>query len=148
MTDPKEWNEAKNLLCVRLDSLGDVLMMTPAIRALKESLPGRTITLLTSRSGASISPLVPEIDRTIIYDAPWMKSSAPPLKSNFEFNIIEQLKHCQFDGAVIFTTFSQSPLPAALLTFMADIPLRLAHCRENPYYLLTHWVPEIDHVHG
>jgi lipopolysaccharide heptosyltransferase II len=25
---------------------------------------------------------------------------------------------------------------------MAGIPLRLAHCRENPYHLLTHWVRE------
>jgi lipopolysaccharide heptosyltransferase II len=46
---------------------------------------------------------------------------------------------------VIFTTFSQSPLPAALFTWMAGIPLRLAHCRENPYQLLTHWVLETDH---
>ena len=30
------WEDARNLLCVRLDSLGDVLMTTPAIRALKE----------------------------------------------------------------------------------------------------------------
>jgi lipopolysaccharide heptosyltransferase II len=48
----------------------------------------------------------------------------------------------RFDAAVIFTTFSQSPLPAALLCYLADIPLRLAHCRENPYQLLTTWVPE------
>lgn len=59
--------------------------------------------------------------------------------------MIDRLRSAGFDAAVIFTTFSQSPLPAALLTFMADIPLRLAHCRENPYYLLSHWVPETDH---
>lgn len=27
------WNTARNLLCVRLDALGDVLMTAPAIRA-------------------------------------------------------------------------------------------------------------------
>jgi lipopolysaccharide heptosyltransferase II len=43
---------------------------------------------------------------------------------------------------VIFTVYSQSPLPAALMCYLADIPLRLAHCRENPYQLLTHWVPD------
>jgi lipopolysaccharide heptosyltransferase II len=58
--------------------------------------------------------------------------------------MIDYIKGCGFDGAVIFTTFSQSPLPAALMMFLADIPLRLAHCRENPYYLLTHWVKETD----
>jgi lipopolysaccharide heptosyltransferase II len=145
MTDPKEWNEVRNILCVRLDSLGDVLMTTPAMRALKETWPERKVTLLTSRSGANVASLIPEVDETIIYDPPWMKASAPPGNSTSEFQMIDQLKRSKFDATVIFTTFSQSPLPAALLTFMADIPLRLAHCRENPYSLLTHWVPESDH---
>jgi ADP-heptose:LPS heptosyltransferase len=34
---------------VRLDNLGDVLMTTPALRALEESQPERHVTLLTSR---------------------------------------------------------------------------------------------------
>ena len=47
-----------------------------------------------------------------------------------------------FDAAVIFTVYSQNPLPAALLCYLAGIPLRLAHCRENPYQLLSDWLPE------
>jgi ADP-heptose:LPS heptosyltransferase len=39
---------------------------------------------------------------------------------------------------------SHSPLPAALLCTLAEIPLRRAHCRENPYVLLSDWVPEPD----
>jgi lipopolysaccharide heptosyltransferase II len=145
MGDGEAWRNAKNILCIRLDSLGDVLMMTPAFRALKETDPERTITLLTSQSGAKLARLVPEINQMIIYDPPWMKASAPPADSTPEFEMIERLKSHNFDAAVIFTTYSQSPLPAAFLTFMADIPLRLAHCRENPYHLLTDWVPETDH---
>ena len=140
-----DWQDARNILCVRLDSLGDVLMMTPAMKALKETQPERRITLLTSKSGAAIASLVPEVDETIVYDPPWMKATNPPVNSQPEFEMIRHLKRCGFDAAVIFTTFSQSPLPAALMAFMADIPLRLAHCRENPYYLLTHWVKETDH---
>mgnify|MGYP003350186482 CR=1 FL=1 len=45
-------------------------------------------------------------------------------------------------AAVIFTVYSQNPLPAALFATWAGIPLRLAYCRENPYALLTDWVPE------
>jgi lipopolysaccharide heptosyltransferase II len=45
---------------------------------------------------------------------------------------------------VIFTVHSQSPFPAAQLCYLAGIPRRLAHCRENPYQLLTDWVPETD----
>ena len=39
------WDATRNVLCVRLDALGDVLMTTPAIRALTR--PDRRIPLLT-----------------------------------------------------------------------------------------------------
>ncbi len=127
-----------NLLCVRLDSLGDVLMTTPAIRALKEARPGRRVTLLTSPSGAAAARLVPEIDEVIVYEAPWMKhSTAGSAGASREYAMAEQLRRRSFDAAVIFTVYSQNPLPAAFLCYLAGIPLRLAHCRENPYQLLT-----------
>src|SRR5690606_22825058 len=56
--------------------------------------------------------------------------------------LVDQLKQYRFDGCVIFTVYSQNPLPAAMLAWMAGIPLRLAYCRENPYQLLSHWVPD------
>jgi lipopolysaccharide heptosyltransferase II len=134
------WNDAKNILCIRLDSIGDVLMTTPAIRSLKESRPGRRITLFTSPAGVEVASLVPEIDDVIVYDAPWMKATAPRTNSQPEFEMVEKLRSLQFDAAVIFTVFSQNPLPSAFLCYLADIPRRLAHCHENPYQLLTNWV--------
>ncbi|RYE99664.1 MAG: glycosyl transferase, partial [Oxalobacteraceae bacterium] len=56
--------------------------------------------------------------------------------------LVDALAARAFDAAVIFTTYTQSALPAALLCHLADIPLRLAHCRENPYRLLSDWVPD------
>jgi lipopolysaccharide heptosyltransferase II len=136
------WQRAANILCVRLDALGDVLMTTPALRALREARPGRRLTLLTSTSGAAIAPLVPVIDDLIVYDPPWMKATAPRANSGPEYRMAELLLERGFDAAVIFTVYSQSPLPSAFLCYLAGIPLRLAHCRENPYQLLTDWVPE------
>lgn len=43
---------------------------------------------------------------------------------------------------MIFTVFSQNAMPAAMIAYMAGIPLRLAYSRENPYELLTNWVPD------
>jgi lipopolysaccharide heptosyltransferase II len=129
-------------LCVRLDAMGDVLMTTPAIRALKESGMSRQITLLTSPAGASIAEHIPEVDDALVYEAPWMKHSGQRSGPPADFAMIEKLAEAKFDAAVIFTVFSQNPLPAALLCYLAGIPLRLAHCRENPYQLLTHWVTE------
>lgn len=136
------WDQAENVLCVRLDTLGDVLMTTPAIRALREGNPARRITLLTSSAGAEVARLVPEIDDLIVYDAPWMKSTASRIDSGPEYAMLERLCRYGFDAAVIFTVYSQNPLPSAMLCYLADIPLRLAYCHENPYQLLTDWVPD------
>jgi lipopolysaccharide heptosyltransferase II len=135
---PAAWRNARNLLCVRLDGMGDVLMTTPAIRALRESVPGSRITLLTSAAGAAVAPYVPEVDDVLAFAAPWMKVAQP----DADARLIGELKQRRFDAAVIFTVYSQNPLPAAYLCYLAGIPLRLAHCRENPYHLLTDWQPD------
>jgi lipopolysaccharide heptosyltransferase II len=70
-----------------------------------------------------------------------MKSSAPheaAVDAAFAATLARQC----FDAAIIFTSYSQSALPAAMLCYLARIPLRLAHCRENPYQLLTDWVAD------
>ena len=69
MTAP--WQQARRILCVRLDSLGDVLMCTPAMRALRQAVPGRTLTLLGSPSGAAALPFIPELTDAIAWEAPW-----------------------------------------------------------------------------
>ena len=135
------WKDAHNILCVRLDYLGDVLMCTPAMRALREGLPGRRLTLLASPGGAAAAPFIPELDAAIVFQAPWMKHGAAQ-DGEAVAAMARQLRGAGFDAAVIFTTYSQSALPAAMLCHLAGIPLRLAHCRENPYQLLTDWAAE------
>ena len=56
--------------------------------------------------------------------------------------MVERVERAKFDAAVIFTVYSQNPLPTAFLLYLAGTPLRLAHCHENPYQLLTDWVPD------
>jgi lipopolysaccharide heptosyltransferase II len=141
--DGQRWVSARRVLCVRLDTIGDVLMTTPAIRACKGH--GREVTLLTSRAGAEIARLVPEIDDVIVVDAPWVKNATALPDSTSIHALTRELAARAFDAAVIFTVHSQSPLPAAMVCWLADIPLRLAHCRENPYQLLTDWVREPEH---
>ncbi|HZV99184.1 MAG TPA: glycosyltransferase family 9 protein [Methylophilaceae bacterium] len=142
-----DWDQARNVLCIRLDYLGDVLMTTPALRALRESVPGRSLTLLTSSSGAAVARYIPEIDDTILYAPPWMKSS-PVYDADYQLEMMQTLRQRNFDAAVIFTAYSQSPLPTAMLCHLARIPLRLAHCHENPYQMLTDWILDPEPTQG
>ena len=140
LTRAAAWQRARRILALRLDNLGDVLMTTPALRALRESAPGRSVTLLASRSGAAAIPHLPDIDDAIVAAMPWMPGAEP--SADEVEDTVRQLRARRFDAAVIFTVYSQSPLPAAMLCWQAGIPLRLAHCRENPYHLLTDWVED------
>ncbi|MET0335809.1 MAG: glycosyltransferase family 9 protein [Rhizobacter sp.] len=127
---------------MRLDNLGDVLMSTPAIQAIRQTSPEARITLLGSRSGAALARHVPAIDEVIAYDAPWIKGSAHGDLS--DRRLVASLRRGNFDAVVIFTACAQSALPAALMCRLAGIPLRLAHSRENPFDLLSDWVPDPD----
>ena len=133
-----QWRSARNILVVRLDNLGDVLVTTPAIHAIKTSLPESKITLLASPIGAQVGRLNPDIDDVLIYSAPWMDPwHKLPLDSQREQQIIATVRERQFDGAIIFTSYHQSPLPAAYLCYLANIPLRVAASIDGPGSLLT-----------
>jgi ADP-heptose:LPS heptosyltransferase len=136
----------KNILCIRADNMGDILMSGPALSALKETFHCR-LTLLTSPMGKPITPFVPGIDEVLTADLPWIKTGSLPSASACQ-QLITTLQDRRFDLAVIFTVYSQNPLPAAFLCFLAGIPERLALCRENPYHLLTKWLPDKEPYSG
>ena len=134
----ERWRAARNILLVRLDNLGDVLLTTPAFHAVRTSLPDAHLTLLASPVGAQVAALDPDIDDVIVYQAPWMDPwRTLPQDDEREQAMISLLKERQFDGAIIFTSFRQSALPAAYLCYLAGIPLRLAASIDGPGSLLT-----------
>ena len=134
----EHWSQAKRILAIRLDNLGDVLVTTPALHAIKTSLPGAALTLLASPVGAQVAHLNPDLDDVIVYSAPWMDPwHTLRQNSSREQQMIASIRERQFDGAIIFTSFRQSPLPAAYLCYLGDIPLRLAASIDGPGSLLT-----------
>ena len=137
MSPSLPWNMAQRILCVRLDNMGDVLMTTPALRALKQSRADRHLTLWTSSSGAG---WVHTRRDQCSLEAPWVKNDADDVQA--DLHMVKVLRAQAFDAAVIFTVYSQSALPAALMCRLAGIPRVLAHCRENPYHLVSDWVRE------
>ena len=142
MNRVQAWADVRRILCIRLDNMGDVLMTTPAMHALKHAAPDRHLTLLGSRSGVALAPFIDDLDDAIAYNAPWVKHAQHDTAEDQQ--VLNEVRAGHYDAAVIFTVYSQSPLAAALFCRMAGIPKVLAHCRENPYALISHHLPETE----
>lgn len=142
------WEDVRNLLVVRLDNIGDILMTGPALRAIKETLPRSHLTLLASPAGTQAAPLLPWVDDVFTWRVLWQDLGHLPFDPAREWALIEDIRQRRFHAAIIFTSFSQSPYPPALACSLAGIPLRLGDSKENAEGPLTHFPESLpDHVH-
>jgi ADP-heptose:LPS heptosyltransferase len=135
------WLEARKILAVRLDNTGDVVMLGPALRAVKESAPGARITLLASRAGAQAAALIPWIDDVIVWRALWQDLGQLPFDPARELELVNLLAARTFDAALIFTSFSQTPHAPAYACYLAGIPLRAGESKEFGGALLSTALP-------
>ena len=131
--------DLRRVLLVRLDNMGDVLLTTPAFRAVRRALPDAHLALMAGPAGCAVGRLNPDVDETILYRAPnedvYFELAQDPGR---ELSAMETLREGDFDAAIIFTSYKQSALPAAYLCYLAGIPLRAAGSFEGPGSLLTH----------
>src|SRR5215218_8941166 len=124
------WLETKNLLAVRLDNGGDVVMLGPALEAIKETLPDARLTLLATKAGAAAAELLPWLDDVIIWRPIWQDLARSTSDPERDRTLIAMLAERKFDGAVIFTSFSQTPHVAGYVCYLAGIPLRAGESKE------------------
>lgn len=129
------------ILLLRLDNVGDVVLLTPAMRCLRAAYPEAEITLLASPAGAQLAPLLPFVDcvwtrRALWQDARGTLATDPAA----EWAFIEELRRAAFDAAFVFTSFSQSPYAPAYACFLAGIPVRVGQGRDFSGAVLTHWI--------
>jgi lipopolysaccharide heptosyltransferase II len=140
-----DWETVGRVLAVRLDNVGDVVMLGPALRALHQNLPRVRITLLASGGGAQVAPLLPWVHDVMVEKVVWQDASAElPLDPERERALVRRLASGGFDGALIFTSFSQSPWPPAYACYLAGIPLRAGQTSDFGGSLLTHAVPALE----
>jgi ADP-heptose:LPS heptosyltransferase len=137
------------ILAIRLDNVGAVLMLGPALMAIRRSHPAARLTLMTSPAGCQAVPLLPWVDDVLPWRAAWQDaSSGLPLDPAREWAMVEDLRRREFDAAFIFTSFSQSPWPAAYACCLASVPVRVGQARDLGGSLLTERVvPAPDCVH-
>jgi ADP-heptose:LPS heptosyltransferase len=123
-----------NVLVVRQDSEGDLLLMGPAIRAVAAS--ASKVTLLCGERGFQSGSLLPGVDEVMVHTACWIDPDPGPLDTAATLDLVRKLRDRRFDQGVIFTSFHQSPLPTALLLRMAAIPTLAAISVDYPGSLL------------
>ncbi len=125
--------ETKKILVVRTDRFGEFLLIIPALRALKETFPGCSITALTSPVVAEIAACVPFIDKVMVKPAgkwSWLRACL------FAF----KLRGMRFDIGIIFNPSKE----LNIVIFLAGIPLRLGYHRKWGF-LLTHQIEDRSH---
>jgi ADP-heptose:LPS heptosyltransferase len=109
-------------LVARLDSLGDVLLCGPAVRAVAASPDIDEVWMLCSSIGAEAARHLPGVDHVLEWDCPWITATAPPATPERIARLDRLLAQARPDVAVILTSFHQSPLPLALQLRLAGVP--------------------------
>jgi ADP-heptose:LPS heptosyltransferase len=130
MSAPSQFSR---VLVARLDSLGDVLLAGPAVRAVAASAK---VTMLVRSGLDEAAEMLPGVDDVMEFDAPWVLFDPPPVRPQVIADLISELEARCFDAALVLTSFHQSPLPLALLLRMAKVPWIGAICDDYPGSLL------------
>jgi ADP-heptose:LPS heptosyltransferase len=142
------WAEARRLLVMRLDNIGDVVMTGPVLHAIKENLPGASVTLMASPGGSKAATLLPGVDEVLDWRVLWQDLGRLSFDPAREFTMIEALRRGSYDAVVILTSFKQTPHVAGYACYLAGIPLRLGESKEWGGGVLTDEAPPApDELH-
>ncbi|MFH1077152.1 MAG: lipopolysaccharide heptosyltransferase II [Pseudomonadota bacterium] len=109
--------------------VGDAILATPAIRAIRKYFPDSEISILAKPWVAPVFEQSPHVDHVLIYDASGIHKG---LKGRLR--LIRQIKREGFDLAVLF----QNAFEAALIAFLGRIPIRIGYDTDGRGLLLTH----------
>ncbi len=112
--------------------IGDAVMTTPAMQAVKASFPNAETVLVANPVVAELFLFHPCCDGVIVYDK---KGAHRGLTGLYRFS--RELRKERFDLALLF----QNAMEAAVLAFLARIPVRAGYRSDGRGPLLTHGVP-------
>jgi len=121
----------RRILIVRTDRIGDVVLSTPVIQALREAYPASFIAMMVSPYTKDMVEGNPYLDETILYNKDARHKS---WWSSMRFAFA--LKKKRFDLALVLHPTNR----VHLITFFSGIPRRIGYNRKLGF-LLTHKIP-------
>jgi len=118
--------------------VGDVVLTTPSLAALRKAFPNAQITVLANPWVLPIIANNPSVDRTMVID-----KGRGLVRSIRELTrIISRLRNERFDLAVLF----QNAFEAAFLASIGGVRYRIGYNTDGRGFLLTHKVLRNDHI--
>lgn len=109
--------------------IGDAVMTTPALAALRAHYPDAEIVMVANPLVAELFHSHPSIDRVMVYDRKGEHQGLGGL-----WRMAQQLRAQRFDAAVLL----QNAIEAALLSALALIPRRIGYTTDGRRLLLSH----------
>jgi len=136
----KNPSTAPRILLIRPDHLGDLVMTTPVLAALKQHAPGAHITMMVGPWSSEVIARHPAIDRLIICPFPGFQRAAQKALAPYVllFSIAKQLRRRQYDLAI---NLRPDFWWGAALLYLARIPRRVGYAVEPGKPFLTHALP-------
>ena len=121
----------KRILVIRLDRIGDVILSTPVLQALRHHFPHAFIAMMVRPACRDIVEGHPHINEVILYE----KEGAHRTPSG-TIRFARELRRFDFDTALVLHPSNRSHW----IPWLARIPVRIGYDRKQPW-LLTHRVP-------
>lgn len=132
----------RHVLVVRLDSLGDMLICGPAIRAV--AARADRVTVLAGPGGAAAAALLPGVDDVLEWRCPWIAADPPDVDAADLDRLAGRIAAAGITEAVVLTSFHQSALPTAMLLRLAGVARISAVSTDYAGSLLDVRLPEPD----
>jgi len=132
--DPRN---VRRLLIRGTNWVGDSILSLPALKRARVEFPQAKITLLVLPWVAGIYEDSTAVDDIWLYDRQGVHRGL-----SGKLRLIRELRERRFDAALLF----QNAFEAAVLTWLAKIPVRAGYDRDGRGRLLSHKVPVAPHV--
>ena len=130
--------DVKNILFIRIDRIGDLVLSTPALKAIKKAYQHAKLVVLSSPSNCSLLFNNPYIDQIIVYDR------RNKLKDRIK--IVRQLREYSFDLAI--DPYADYELETALIALLSGAKKRVGYASYGREVFFNIQAPKIkDNQH-